>query len=73
MSPSVCLLCRINLRRVEPVSVSKGAEKWDQKVAFDVLLWVAKELGREAGGATLILAITVRGVDDKMVARAGRP
>ena len=42
-------------------------------MAFDVLLWVAKELGREAGGATLILAITVRGVDDKMVARAGRP
>ena len=66
----MCLLCRINLCRVEPVSVSKGAEKWDQKVAFDVLLW---ELGKEAGGATLILAITVRGADVKIVARAGRP
>ena len=31
------------------------------------------ELGKEPGGATLILAITVRGAGDKMVAMGGRP
>ena len=67
----MCLFCRINLSKVDPVSVSKGAEKWVQKVADDVL-WVA-ELGREPGGATLILAITVRGAGERIVARAGRP
>ena len=30
-------------------------------------------LGNDPGGATLILAITVRGAEERMVARAGKP
>jgi len=45
----------------------RGAEKWESNVGE-----VAEEEGREAAGATVILAITVRG-EDREVGREGRP
>ena len=62
MSASALLLCLSSLSRVAPVSVSRGAEKWLQKLAAVSGL---ADLGRDLGGATLILATTVRGAVER--------
>ena len=62
MSASALLLCLSILSRVAPVSVSRGAEKRLQKL---VVVSGLADFGRDLGGATLILATTVRGAVER--------